>query len=98
MAIRHLVLAGVLAIASATVVVAQQTAGQNAAEFRRMLAMGTKYKTASELYAALKAAAPRGGRQTPTAGQLPDWSGLWTAANGGSFFGAGPGGVTPKLT
>src|SRR5262252_1665908 len=98
MAIRHVALAGVLAIATATVVFAQQGARQTPQEFSRMLAMGIKYKSASELYAALKAAAPRGGHQTPAAGQLPDWSGLWTAANGGSFFGAGPGGVTPKLT
>ena len=30
--------------------------------------------------------------------RLPDWSGLWTAAGGGSFFNRGPEGVSPKLT
>ena len=103
---RRLVLAGVLAIATATAVVAQQpagqTAGQTAAEFQQMLAMGIKNKTASDLYAALKAAAPGGGRQVPSFNQLPDWSGLWTATNvsttGGSFFAPGPGGIAPKLT
>ena len=102
MAVRHLVLAGVIAIATATAVLAQRPAAQTTDDFRQMLAMGIKYKTASELYAALKAAAPGGGRQTPTFAQLPDWSGLWTATNvsttGGSFFTAGPGGIAPKLT
>jgi hypothetical protein len=46
---------------------------------------------------ALKDAA-HGGRVSPPFAQLPDWSGLWTSTTGGSFFGAGPGGVSPKLT
>jgi hypothetical protein len=77
-------------------------AGQSPDEFRRLLAMGVKYSTAGEFYAALKAAAPGGGRRMPAFNQLPDWSGLWTAANvsttGGSFFSPGPGGIAPKLT
>jgi hypothetical protein len=71
---------------------------QTADEFRRTLAMGTKYRTASEFYAALKAAAPGGGRQLPAFAQLPDWSGLWMASGGGNFFSPGPGGTAPKLT
>src|ERR1051326_1196065 len=63
-----------------------------------MLAMGTKYRTATEFYAALKAAAPGQGRQMPAFNQLPDWSGLWTAGGGGNFFSPGPGGSAPKLT
>jgi len=63
-----------------------------------MLAMGTKYRAASELYAALKMTAPGGGRQMPAFAQLPDWSGLWMASGGGNFFSPGPGGVAPKLT
>jgi len=63
-----------------------------------MLAMGTKYRTASEFYAALKAASPGGGRQMPAFAQLPDWSGLWMASGGGNFFSPGPGGTAPKLT
>ncbi len=70
---------------------------QSPADFRRMLDMGLKYRTASELYAALKTAA-KGGQQSPPYSQLPDWTGLWTSAGGGSFFGAGPGGVAPRLT
>jgi hypothetical protein len=62
-----------------------------------MLEMGLKYRTASDLYSALKTAAG-GGRQSPPFSQLPDWSGLWTSAGGGSFFDPGPGGVAPKLT
>jgi hypothetical protein len=67
-------------------------------EFRRMLATGTKYRSASELYVALKMAAPGAGRQIPAFAQLPDWSGLWMASGGGNFFSPGPGGVAPKLT
>jgi len=102
MAIRQLALVGVLVVASASAGYAQQAPPQTPEQFRQMLAMGTKYKTASELYAALKAAAPGGGRQMPAFNQLPDWSGLWTASNvsttGGSFFSGGPGGIAPKLT
>ena len=67
------------------------------AEWNRNHDMGVKYKTALDLYMALKHAA-RGGRQLPPATQLPDWSGLWTSAGGGSLFRAAPNGVAPKLT
>lgn len=60
-------------------------------------ALGLKHRTASDLYAALKEAA-RGGRQNPPFTQLPDWTGLWMQAGGGSFVGAGPTAVMPKLT
>src|SRR5438105_5449475 len=85
MAIRHFVrftLLGLLTVAAATGAFAQGNR-QTPDEFKRMLAMGTKYRTASELYTALKMAAPGGGRQMPAFAQLPDWSGLWTAAGGG---------------
>jgi len=84
-----------LAMASASLVA--QGDRQTPAEFRRMLDMGVKYRTALDLYAALKTAAG-GGKVSPPYSQLPDWSGLWTAAGGGSFFDPGPGGVAPKLT
>ena len=102
MAIRRYVravLPGLLVLAAAAAVFAQGNRPSQAPdEFRRLLAMGTKYKTATEFYAALKAAAPGGGRQLPAFNQLPDWSGLWTAGGGGNFFSPGPGGVAPKLT
>ncbi len=101
MAIRHFVrftLLGLLAVAVASTTVLAQGNRQTPDEFKRMLAMGLKYRTASEFYAALKMAAPGGGRQMPTFAQLPDWSGLWITAGGGNFFSAGPGGVAPKLT
>lgn len=44
----------------------------------------TTYKTADEHYAALKRQAGGGKVNVPYA-QLPDWSGIWTAANGVSF-------------
>ena len=72
---------GLLTVATMTVAFAQgNRSTQTPDEFRRMLAMGTKYRTASEFYAALKAAAPGGGRQMPAFAQLPDWSGLWMAS------------------
>jgi hypothetical protein len=102
MAIRRYVraaLPGLLVLAAVAAVFAQGNRPSQAPdEFRRLLAMGTKYKTATEFYAALKAAAPGGGRQLPAFNQLPDWSGLWTAGGGGNFFSPGPGGVAPKLT
>src|SRR5207244_3080261 len=64
---------------------------------KQMIEMGLKYNTASELYTALKTAA-HGGQQSPPSAQLPDWSGLWMASGGGSFFGRGPTGISPKLT
>ena len=84
-----------LAIASASIVA--QGDRQSPAEFRRMLETGLEHRTALDLYSALKAAAG-GGRQSPPYSQLPDWSGLWTTAGGGSFSDPGPGGVAPKLT
>jgi len=97
MAIRHLALLGILTLAAGTAAQAQGNR-QTPEEFRRNLAMGTKYPTASEFYGALKKAAPGGGRQAPAFSQLPDWSGLWMAAGGGNFFSPGPGNVAPKLT
>ena len=72
-------------------------AQQPAAEFQRMLDMGKMHRTAADLYAALKTAA-KGGRTSPPFSELPDWSGLWMASSGGTFFGRGPGGLAPKLT
>jgi hypothetical protein len=90
----------VLIVAAPAVVAAQnqsQTQTPAQAEWQRMLDLGLKYGKASELYLALKSAA-HGGQQSPAFAQLPDWSGLWTASGGGSFFGRGPTGVSPKLT
>lgn len=83
-----------LATASARLIA--QGSEQSPAEFKRMLDMGVTHKTASDLYAALKTAAG-GGKPAPYS-QLPDWSGLWTAGSGGSFFDPGPGGIAPRLT
>lgn len=83
-----------VALASAAVIAQGQA---NDAEWQRMHALGLKHKTGWDLYLALKAAAG-GGRVNPPFSQLPDWSGLWMQAGGGSFFGRGPGGATPKLT
>ena len=91
----RLAVLALLAMASASLVA--QGDRQTPAEFRRMLDMGVKYRTALDFYAALKTAAG-GGKVSPPYSQLPDWSGLWTAAGGGSFFDPGPGGVAPKLT
>lgn len=85
-----------LLILSASTVVAAQTQTQAQAEWQRMHDMGLKYGTAEELYSALKSAA-HGGQQPASFSQLPDWTGLWTASGGGSFFDAGPTGVSPKL-
>jgi hypothetical protein len=84
----------VLALVSATVFA--QNVSQSPAEFRRMLDMGSKHHGAEEFYQALKTEA-HGGKQSPPFDQLPDWSGLWTIAGGGSFFDPGPGGIMPKL-
>lgn len=95
----RLALFGFVAIAAAAAAAAQgPRPAQTPEEFKRMLAMGIKYRTASDFYAALKGAAPGGGRQMPAFAQLPDWSGLWMTAGGGNFFSPGPGGVAPKLT
>lgn len=87
-----------LVMAAPAVVAAQaQTQTQAQTEWQRMFSLGLKYRTAMDLYTALKSAA-HVGQQSPPFAQLPDWSGLWTASGGGSFFGRGPTGVSPKLT
>jgi len=93
--ITRLTLLALVAIASVTTVAQEQR--QSQAEWRGMYQLGLKHRTASDLYIALKSAAG-GGKQSPSFAQLPDWSGLWIVAGGGSFFGPGPGGVSPKLT
>lgn len=77
---------------------AQQRAPQQApAEWRRMWEQGLQHKTGGDLFNALKKAA--GGGQAPTSlARLPDWTGLWTVAGGGTLFAPGPAGVSPKLT
>jgi hypothetical protein len=94
--IRLAVLLAVVATAS-PMLMAQGQGQQSQAEWQRMHEMGLKHKTLTDLYRALKQAA-RGGQVSPPFSQLPDWSGLWTAGGGGSLFGRGPGGVSPKLT
>ena len=83
-------------LATVSVTVFAQNGSQSPAEFRRMLDMGIKHRTAVELYQAFQTEA-HGGKQSPPYDQLPDWSGLWTAARGNSFFDPGPGGIMPKL-
>jgi len=70
---------------------------QSAAEWQQKYTLGLAHRTARDLYVALKSAA-KGGRFNPPFSQLPDWSGLWTASGGGSFFAAGTAGVAPTLT
>jgi hypothetical protein len=91
---KSLVLLVLLAVSG---ILGAQTQSRAQTEWQRMFDLGLKYRTASELYRALKSAA-HGGQQSPPFGQLPDWSGLWTASGGSSFFGRGPTGVSPKLT
>jgi hypothetical protein len=86
-----------LLIMAASTVAAAQTQTQPQTEWQRMYDLGLKYGTAWDLYSALKSAA-HGGQQSPPFAQLPDWSGLWMASGGGSFFDRGPTGVSPKLT
>jgi hypothetical protein len=93
--IRRLAVLAFMAIAS-PMAVAQQPS-QSQSEWQRMSALGLQHRTAWDLYSALKQAA-RGGQQSPSFERLPDWSGLWTSAGGGSFIDRGPGGVSPKLT
>jgi len=99
--LKRLVVLTLIAAASATAVVSvaaqQQQQRQSSADWERLHQMGVAHKTASDLYATLKKAAG-GGKVSPPFAQLPDWSGLWTTAGGGTFFSAGPGGVMPKLT
>src|SRR5436853_2857139 len=84
-----------LLILAASAMVAAQNQAQT--EWQRLFDLGLKYRTATDLYTALKSAAHGGQQSTPFA-QLPNWSGLWTTSGGGSFFGRGPTGVSPKLT
>lgn len=84
-----------LAVASGAIAQAPPPA-QSQADWRRMYDMGVQHPTARALFDALRKAA--GGRVPPPYQQLPDWSGLWMQAGGGEMFGAGPGGVLPKLT
>jgi hypothetical protein len=70
---------------------------QSRDDWQRKHALGLTHRTGIDLYLALKKTAG-GGRQSPPFNQLPDWSGLWTAAGGGNFVGPGPAGLSPKLT
>ena len=83
-------------LTGSSLAVAQQPA-QSQADWQRMSALGIQHRTAFDLYTSMTRAAD-GGRQSPPFDRLPDWSGLWTAAGGGSFFDRGPEGVSPKLT
>src|SRR5579863_350857 len=94
--IRFQKLAVPMILATVSTTVFAQGARQSPEDFRRMLDMGRKHRTAFELYEALKTEA-HGGKQSPPFDQLPDWSGLWTSAGGNSFFDPGPGGIVPKL-
>jgi hypothetical protein len=76
---------------------AQDRPQQSAAEWRQKHDLGLKYRAASDLFEALKTAA-RGGKQNPPFSELPDWSGLWIQAGGGSFVGPGPAGIGPTFT
>src|SRR5687768_16109619 len=94
---RILVIALIATAAAAVAVGAQQPTQMDPAEWRRMHARGLEHRTAWDLYLAIKTAA-RGGQQSPPFSQLPDWTGLWTVAGGGTMFGNAPGGVAPKLS
>ena len=96
---QRLALLAFVAIASPTLVAQAppQAPQQSQAEWQRKYELGLEHHTAWDLYLALKEAA-RAGQTPPAAAQLPDWSGLWASAGGGTPLGAGPGGVTPKLT
>lgn len=95
--IRRFAVLALIATASATALAQQPQQRQSPADWERMHQTGLKYTSAADLYAALKTAAG-GGKVSPPFAQLPDWSGLWTTAGGGTFFGAAPGGATPKVT
>lgn len=84
-----------LFILTASTAVAAQD--QTQAQWQRMFELGLKHRTASDLYTTLKSDA-HGGQQSLPFAQLPDWSGLWRASGGSSFFDRGPGGVSPKLS
>jgi hypothetical protein len=84
-------------IVAAAAVAAQDRPQQSPGDWQRKHALGLKHSAAWDLYQALKMGAG-GGQVNPPFSQLPDWSGLWTAAGGGTFFGPGATGVSPKLT
>ena len=90
-------LATLAAVVIAAAATPQPPQAQPAADWQRKHAMGLKQRTAWDLYLNLKETA-RGGQQSPPFTQLPDWTGLWTAAGGSDFFSPGPGGTAPKLT
>jgi hypothetical protein len=93
---RFVLLASIVVAASA-LAAAQGPPPQTAAEWQRKHQLALKHRTAWDLYLALEAAA-RDARRSPPFSALPDWTGLWTAAGGGSFFGPAPGGAAPTLT
>src|SRR5580698_6160937 len=59
-------------------------AGARAAEKAQMEALGRKYKTAAELFAALKSQA-HGGKPI-TWQTMPDWNGVYTRTKGGTAY------------
>ena len=59
-------------------------AGARAAEKAQMEALGRKYKTAAELFAALKSQA-HGGKPV-TWQTMPDWNGVYTRTKGGTAY------------
>jgi len=97
-AVKRFAVFALVAAASAALAQQPQQQRQSPAEWERLHQMGLKYRSASDLYMALKSAAG-GGKVSPPYAQLPDWSGLWIASGGGSFTGPAPGGsIPPKLT
>ena len=102
-ALRRAAVIAIVTIASssllASVLFAQQPQPptQSLQEWQRKYELGLEHKTAWDLYLALKAAA-KAGQPPPPASQVPDWSGIWTTAGGGTATAPGPGGVMPKLT
>src|SRR6476619_4056031 len=77
--VRRLVVLG-FAIAAAIGVTSIEpmrvSAQHSAAEKQKMIQLGLQYKTAWDLYGALKKQAT--GAKPPTWQNMPDWSGLWT--------------------
>lgn len=88
---------GALVTIASVGVTAQDRPQQSPVEWRQKYDLGLKHATAWDLYQALKMSA-RGGKQNPPFSELPNWSGLWTAGGGGSFFGQGPAGIGPTIT
>jgi hypothetical protein len=88
---------GALVTIASVGVAAQDRPQQSPVEWRQKHDLGLKHAAAWDLYQALKTSV-RGGKQNPPFNELPDWSGLWRAAGGGSFFGQGPAGIGPTIT